>query len=82
MKLYNLDGKLIKKTYDCPHKFTGITESSYGTKIWYFNGNRHRIGGHAVEWGNGTKEWWIDNKSVTEQQHALLVDIMKLKGLT
>ena len=28
-----------------------------------------------------SKEWWIDNKQITEEQHDLLVSLMKLKKL-
>ena len=36
----------------------------FGTKRWYAaEGNLHRVGGPAIEWSNGTKEW---------RQHGLL----------
>ena len=34
-----------------------------GTKEWYnINRKFHRIEGPAVEWSNGTKEWWVNGK--------------------
>ena len=33
----------------------------FGTKRWQNNaGQYHREDGHAVEWPNGSKEWWIN----------------------
>lgn len=41
-----------------------------GFKLWYLPSRGkdyiHRIDGHAVEWSDGHKEWWIDCK-----QHRL-----------
>jgi hypothetical protein len=34
---------------------------SFGNKLWYDSkGDLHREDGHAAEWQNGTKEWWVN----------------------
>jgi hypothetical protein len=36
--------------------------SSIGTKRWYNDfGEYHRENGPAIEWVNGSKEWYIDD---------------------
>jgi len=62
-------------------KFTGFIVYSDGTKDWFINGKRHRLDGPAIEYSDGSKEWWVDGKYITEEQHKLLCDIMRLKGL-
>ena len=83
MKLYTLDNQFIKKTNSLPfNSFTGIIEYESGLKEWRKNGSFHRFDGPALEYTNGTKRWHIDGNNCTEEQHTLLVDIMKLKGLS
>jgi len=38
--------------------------------IIFYNkyGQEHRLDGHAVEYADGSKEWWLDNKQYTEAQ--------------
>lgn len=79
--LYTLDNKFIKKVKTVPDSFTGICRSSLHTKRWLLNRLLHREDGPAVEYLDGTKEWWINNKQYTEQQHKLFYDMKKLKGL-
>lgn len=84
IKLYTLDNKLIKIQENLepfPNNFTGIAEYKNGTKRWFLNGIRHRLDGPAVEYCDGDKFCYINDKQVTEEQHKLLVSIMKLKGL-
>ena len=61
----NNDKQLIYEQY------LAVTEStkqkpvvdSNGTKHWYNeNGELHREDGPAVEWGDGSKEWYINGK--------------------
>ena len=33
-----------------------------GTKWWYLNGGPHRENGPAVEYANGSKEWWLNGE--------------------
>ena len=40
---------------------------STGHKAWYLDGNLHRTDGPAVEWADGDKEWWLDDKLVPWQ---------------
>ena len=41
----------------------------YLNKWWYLNGKRHREDGPAIEYANGYKEWWLNGKEVTEEEH-------------
>ena len=38
----------------------------YGDKFWYLPSKGrdycHRLDGPAIEWKNGLKEWWVDDK--------------------
>ena len=54
---------------------------SDGTKFWCINDKNHRFDGPAIEWADGKRFYYIYGKRVTKEQHALLVDIMNLKGL-
>ena len=40
-----------------------------GSKSWRLNGELHREEGPAVEWATGEKEWWLNGKRVTEEEH-------------
>ena len=85
MKLYTLDNQFIKESTIIPHNFTGIIEYWRDSKIWYFEAKRHRLDGPAVNLDSTRghlKGWFIDDIECSEEQHALLVDMMKLKGLT
>ena len=52
-----------------------------GHKEWWINMKRHRIGGPAVIHSNGLKFWYINNIECSEEEHNLLFDMMKVKGL-
>jgi hypothetical protein len=41
-----------------------------GGKEWYRYGKCHREDGPACEWVNGDKEWYLNNKKLTEAEHA------------
>ena len=32
----------------------------FGGKYWYLNGKLHRENGPAVEYADGTEEWWLN----------------------
>ena len=81
INLYTVDNKFIKETNMFTYNFTGKLKWPNGETSWRLNGKFHRIGGPAYIWHNGDEEWWIDNKIVTKEEHDLLYDIMKLKGL-
>ena len=36
--------------------------------FWKLNGNLHREDGPAIEYANGTKEWWLNGKQYTEEE--------------
>ena len=42
---------------------------SDGDKFWWLNGKIHREDGPAVEYANGTKEWFLNDKEVTQEEH-------------
>jgi len=42
-----------------------------GTRLWYFNGKRHRENGPAVEREDGTKEWWLNGLMHREDGPAI-----------
>ena len=42
-----------------------------GDKVWYLNGNLHRVDGPAIEWANGTKEWYLNCKRHREDGPAI-----------
>jgi len=42
------------------HRLDGpAVEYSYGTKIWYINGNAHRNIDPCLEWSDGGKRWFF-----------------------
>ena len=47
----------------------GLIIDSYGTKRWYLNDKLHRIDGPAVEYEDGSKEWWINGGRVDAIVH-------------
>ena len=36
-----------------------------GSEVWYENGKIHRVGGPAIEWADGRKEYWLDGQRVS-----------------
>ena len=60
---------------------TGIFVYPNGKKYYSVEGKLHRLDGPAVEYANGTKQWFINDNKVTELQCKLLHNIMKSKGL-
>jgi hypothetical protein len=43
-----------------------VTVDDYKTVRWYLNDKLHREDGPAIEWSNGTREWYLHGKRVTE----------------
>jgi hypothetical protein len=35
-----------------------------GSRAWFCDGARHRVGGPAVHRPDGTKEWWLDGDQI------------------
>jgi hypothetical protein len=42
--------------------FTGVVRYPNGSKIWYLNGERHRVDGPAWEGADGTKQWFLNGQ--------------------
>jgi hypothetical protein len=40
-----------------------------GDKEWWVNGDRHREDGPAVEFGNGSKYWYLNNIQYSEKEY-------------
>lgn len=74
-RFWRLNGKRHRDN-DLP-----ASEFSNGTKHWYFENKLHRLHGPAIIDYYGNEEWWVHGIKCTKEQHAFLVDIMKLKGL-
>ena len=45
---------------------------------WYFEGNRHRLDGPAIECANGRKEWWVEDRKMSEVKFNSLVKVKEL----
>lgn len=41
-----------------------------GSQVWYFNGQRHRLGGPALIGGGGLKYWYLDGVNMTQEKWA------------
>ena len=39
-----------------------------GDREWYQNDQLHRLDGPAIECINGHREWWIEDKKLTEEE--------------
>jgi hypothetical protein len=52
----------------------------YGSKHWYLKGIRHREGGPAVEWSDGTKLWYLNGKQVSFEDYILELERRGLKN--
>jgi len=41
----------------------------YDGTYWFLNGKCHREDGPAIEWNDGSKEWWLNGILYTEQEY-------------
>jgi hypothetical protein len=64
-------------SYDDKPSFVSYNNDKY----WHFEGKYHRIDGPAVEFSDGSVEYWCNNKPTTKEALELLQGIMKLKEL-
>lgn len=86
-KLYTLDGILIEETDqyflsdNFKNNFTGILEYIGVNNTWWINSELSRLDGPACVYVDGSVVWFIDGIECTKEEHNLLVDIKKLKGL-
>ena len=63
-KAWWVDGKIHRLNGPAIERANGFK----AFKAWWFNGKRHRLDGPAVEYANGDKEWWVDDKKMTEKE--------------
>ena len=53
-----------------------------GNKYWRLpSGGLHREDGPAIEYSNGAKGWYLNNKIYTEQEYKKEVRLIKLKHI-
>ena len=62
-------------------KTSTVTVGKYGDKAWYHNGKLHREDGPAIEWANGYKEWYINDKRVTEKDVLNSSQTVEIEGV-
>lgn len=51
-----------------PFRRTGH-KASDGSVFWWIDGELHREDGPAVEYVDGSKEWFLNGKKMTEGEH-------------
>jgi uncharacterized Fe-S cluster-containing protein len=67
---------------DIPENYTGIVEHPNGIKIWYLNGQRHRLDGPAIEYKNGDKYWFLNGFNYSQEEwFELLSEEDKLNAI-
>ena len=76
--IYITDTNGCKFTYknNLLHSYNGkpAVEWINGNKGWYRNGLYHRLYGHAIEYSNGDKSWWLFDNEYHESEYN---EIMK-----
>ena len=55
-------------------------EYGYGDKQWFFNGQRHRLDGPAVECADGTKHWWFKGEKIECSTHKEFEQLVYAKN--
>jgi len=50
------------------HREDGPADEHSAYKSWWLNGERHREDGPAIEWVNGDKAWYLNDKYYTEEE--------------
>ncbi len=50
-----------------------VTKKEFSNRIVYYNekDQLHRLDGPAIEWNDGSKEWWINNERHREDGPAV-----------
>jgi len=51
-------------------------------RVWYLNGEFHRLDGLAVEWSTGDCEWYLNGRPVTEKEHRIAGNETIKNGIT
>lgn len=57
-----------------------FTRSKNGARRWLLNGVLHRENGPAVEYSNGEKFWWFNNKNIKVKTQEEFEQMIKLKS--
>ena len=65
---------------DIPENFTGVVEYPSGNTYWLKNGEQHREDGPAVEYVDGYKEWYLEDKEYFSKYLANYVVLDHYKG--
>ncbi len=47
---------------------TNPTITSDGTKQWLLNDLFHRLDGPAIEWADGTGDWFVNGRELTSKE--------------
>ena len=74
------------KVYDDGNKFWYLgdnirrIEGDDGYDSYFLNGKRHKEDGPAVIYADGHKEWWLNGKEVTEEEHKRLTSKAPCQG--
>ena len=45
---------------------------------WFQNGKYHRLDGPAIEWADGSKEWFIEDECLTESEFNARINPVEL----
>jgi len=67
----------IRSLSDVPSKGAWLASLPNGAKCWFADGKLHRLDGPAVEWVDGTIEFYIDGKKYSKQDYWITVNGMK-----
>jgi hypothetical protein len=59
-----MERKCAKNLQEIPINFTGIIDFVDGSIRWFKNGLLHRESGPAVEYFDGSKEWYLEGKII------------------
>ena len=53
----------------------GIHVNERGYKFWYLNGLCHREDGSAIEWADGDKWWWLNDRKYLFEEWLNELDV-------
>ena len=57
----------------------GLIVYSNGTKFWYQNDRLHRTDGPAIEYPNGSIEYWLNDDQYSYDEFTLIAFTNKVK---
>lgn len=74
----------INTSTELPLNFTGVAEFNM-LKRWYVNGKQHREDGSAVEYADGTKQWWLngnfEGSNLVNLSNVIILEKFSIKHL-